>query len=98
MQTPVMNQSGLALRNIQKQTVKTSTSKSKLCKFCTCHRNSPISKCLRIVERFKSVFICPDRTRDKLKSRQEAVALLRVKTQENPGKPFFIRNNKELSD
>ena len=56
------------------------------------------AKRLKSVERFKNVFISPDRTTEERKSRREAVALLRVKTQENPGKHFFIRNNKVLSD
>ena len=56
------------------------------------------AKRLKSVERFKNVFISPDRTTEERKSRREAVALLRVKTQENPGKHFFIRNNTVLSD
>ena len=56
------------------------------------------AKRLKSVERFKNVFISPDRTTEERKSRREAVALLRKKTLDNPDKRFFIRNNKVLSD
>ena len=56
------------------------------------------AKRLKSVERFKNVFISPDRTTEERKSRREAVTLLRVKMEENPDKRFYIRNNKVLSD
>ena len=56
------------------------------------------ARLLKNVERFKNVFISPDRTSEERKCRREAVTLLRKKLSEEPGKKHFIRNNKVVSE
>ena len=56
------------------------------------------AKQLENVEKFKNVIICPDRTSEENKSRREAVALLKKKFFEGPGKRYFIRNNQVVTE
>ena len=52
---------------------------------------------LRESDSFKDVFICPDRTLEERKKRQEAVTTLKKKLKDEPNKRHFIRGVKVVT-
>ncbi len=55
------------------------------------------AKLLRQVEKFRAVYLCPDRSREDRASRRQLVTEMKKKAEEQPGHQHFIRGGKVVS-